>query len=84
MARSVHLAQARVVLRMLLRLTDRGGWVAPVPCAYPRTGRALAALSGNGVRLPVNLHGCVSRTAEPKRSAADRTATSPTTTPLAA
>ena len=42
---------------MLLRLTDRGSWVAPgvLGCAYPRTERALAALSGAGVRLLVNL-----------------------------
>ena len=59
MARSVRLAQARVALRILLRLTDRGGWVAPgvLGCAYPRTERALAALSGSGVRLLINLHG---------------------------
>lgn len=58
MARSVRLAQARVGIRMLLRLTDRGGWVAPgvLGCAYPRTERALAALSASGVRLLVNLH----------------------------
>ena len=43
---------------MLLRLTDRGSWVAPgvLGCGYPRTERALAALSGAGVRLLVNLH----------------------------
>jgi atypical dual specificity phosphatase len=43
---------------MLFRLTDRGGWVAPgvLGCAYPRTERTLAALSGQGVRLLVNLH----------------------------
>lgn len=43
---------------MLLRLTDRGGWVAPgvLGCAYPRTERALAALSSRGIRLLVNLH----------------------------
>ena len=58
MAWSVRLAQARVGLRMLLRLTDLGGWVAPgvLGCAYPRTERALAALSASGVRLLVNLH----------------------------
>ncbi|CAA9480919.1 MAG: hypothetical protein AVDCRST_MAG02-4531 [uncultured Rubrobacteraceae bacterium] len=58
-ARGRRLAQAGVALRMLLRLTDRGGWVAPgvLGCAYPRTERALAALSGSGVRLLVNLHG---------------------------
>lgn len=58
MAQSVRLARARVGLRMLLRLTDRGGWVAPgvLGCAYPRTERALAALSASGVRLLVNLH----------------------------
>ena len=57
-ARGRRLAQARVALRTLLRLTDRGGWVAPgvLGCAYPRTERALAALSGSGVRLLVNLH----------------------------
>ena len=56
-ARGRRLAQARVALRTLLRLTDRGGWVAHgvLGCAYPRTERALAALSG-GVRLLVNLH----------------------------
>ena len=55
---SVRLAQARVALRTLLRLTDRGTWVGPgvLRCAYPRTDRALAALSGSGVRLLVNLH----------------------------
>ena len=44
---------------MLLRLTDRGGWVAPgvLGCAYPRTDHALSALSRRGVRLLVNLHG---------------------------
>ena len=43
---------------MLLRLTDQGGWVAPgvLGCAYPRTERALNALSSSGVRLLVNLH----------------------------
>ena len=43
---------------MLLRLTDRGSWIAPgvLGCAYPRTERSLAALSGAGVRLLVNLH----------------------------
>ena len=59
MARSASLAaRARAGLRSLLRLTDRGGWIAPgvLGCAYPRTGRALAALSGGGVRLLVNLH----------------------------
>lgn len=58
MARSARLAWARVGLRMLLRLTDRGRWVAPgvLGCAYPRTERALAALSASGVRLLVNLH----------------------------
>jgi atypical dual specificity phosphatase len=55
---SVRLAQAWVSFRMLLRLTDRGGWVAPglLGCAYPRTERALAVLSSSGVRLLVNLH----------------------------
>ena len=58
MARSVRLARARVGLLMLLRLTDGGGWVAPgvLGCAYPRTQRALSALSHSGVRLLVNLH----------------------------
>lgn len=58
MARSARLAQARVGFLVLLRLTDRGGWVAPgvLGCAYPRTERAMAALSGSGVRLLVNLH----------------------------
>ncbi len=57
-ASSVRLAQARVALRTLLHLTDRGTWVAPgvLGCAYPRTDRALTALSGGGVRLLVNLH----------------------------
>jgi len=57
-ARGRRLAQARVVFRTLFRLTDRGGWVAPgvLGCAYPRTERALATLSGRGVRLLVNLH----------------------------
>ena len=57
-ASSARLAQARVALRALLRLTDRGTWVAPgvLGCAYPRTERALAALSDGGVRLLVNLH----------------------------
>lgn len=52
------MAQARVAFRTLLRLTDRGGWVSPgvLGCAYPRKDRALASLSGNGVRLLVNLH----------------------------
>ena len=52
------MAQARAALRTLLRLTDRGVWVEPgvLGCAYPRTDRALAALSGNGVRLLLNLH----------------------------
>ena len=54
----VCLARARVGLRVLLRLTDRGGWVAPgvLGCAYPRTERALAAISGSGVHLLINLH----------------------------
>lgn len=58
MSRSVLLARTRVALRMLLRLNDRGGWVAPgvLGCAYPRTERALSPLSANGVRLLVNLH----------------------------
>ena len=58
-ASSVRLAQVRVALRTLFRLTDRGAWAAPgvLGCAYPRTDRALAALSGSGVRLLVNLHG---------------------------
>ena len=36
-----------------------GAWVAPgvLGCAYPRKERSLAALSENGVRLLVNLHG---------------------------
>lgn len=57
-ARSARSARARVGLRSLLRLTDRGGWVAPgvLGCAYPRTERALVALSASGVRLLVNLH----------------------------
>jgi atypical dual specificity phosphatase len=57
-ARGRRLAQARVALLTLLRLSDRGGWVAPgvLGCAYPRTERALAVLSGRGVRLLVNLH----------------------------
>jgi atypical dual specificity phosphatase len=57
-ARGRRLAQARVALRMLFRLTDRGVWVAPgvLGCAYPRTERALATLSASGVRLLVNLH----------------------------
>jgi atypical dual specificity phosphatase len=52
------LAQGRVTLLTLFGLTDRGGRVAPgvLGCAYPRTERALAALSGSGVRLLVNLH----------------------------
>ena len=43
---------------MLFGLNDRGAWVAPgvLGCAYPRTERALAALSASGVRLLVNLH----------------------------
>jgi hypothetical protein len=57
-ARGRRLAQARVALLTLLRLSDRGGWVAPgvLGCAYPRTERALAVLSGRGLRevhLPV-------------------------------
>ena len=57
-ASSARLAQARVALRAIFRLTDRGAWVAHgvLGCAYPRTERALAALSGGGVRLLVNLH----------------------------
>ena len=52
------LARVRATFRTLFGLTDRGGWVAPgvLGCAYPRTERALAALSANGVRLLVNLH----------------------------
>lgn len=43
---------------MLFRLTDRGEWIVPgvLGCAYPRTERALMALSVLGVRLLVNLH----------------------------
>ena len=65
-ASSVRLAQVRVVLRTLFRLTDRGARVAPgvLGCAYPRTERALAALSASGVRLLVNLH---ARPHEPAR-----------------
>ena len=57
-ASSVRLAQARAALRALLRLTDRGTWVAPgvLGYAYPRAEMALAALSASGVRLLVNLH----------------------------
>ena len=46
-------ARARVVLRGLFRITDQGVWVAPgvLGCGYPRTERALAALSKSGVRL---------------------------------
>lgn len=57
-ASSVRLAQARVALGALFRLIDRGTWVAPgvLGCGYPRTDRALAALSASGVRLLVNLH----------------------------
>ncbi len=53
-----RMAQARVALRMLFRLTDRGGWVTlgVLGCAYPCTERALAALSASGVGLLVNLH----------------------------
>ena len=58
MARGRCLARAQVALRTLFRLTDWGEWVAPgvLGCAYPRTERALAALSGSGGRLLVNLH----------------------------
>ena len=57
-ARRRRLAQARVALRILFRLTDRGERVAPgvLGCAYPRTERSLAALSESGVGLLVNLH----------------------------
>jgi atypical dual specificity phosphatase len=57
-ARGRRLAQTGVALRVLFGLTDRGRWVAPgvLGCAYPRTKRALAALSESGVRLLVNLH----------------------------
>jgi atypical dual specificity phosphatase len=58
-ARGRRLAQAWVALLTLLRLSDRGGWVAApgvLGCAYPRTERALAVLSRRGVRLLVNLH----------------------------
>ena len=57
-ASPVRLARVRVALRTILRLTDRGAWVAPgvLGCAYPRTERALTALSASGVRLLVNLH----------------------------
>lgn len=43
---------------MLLRLTDRGTWVAEgvLGCGYPCTERALAALSRRGVSVVVNLH----------------------------
>ena len=58
MAWSASLARTRAGIRTLLRLTDRGEWVAPgvLGCAYPRTNRTLAALSDSGVRLLVNLH----------------------------
>ncbi|MGH3087884.1 MAG: dual specificity protein phosphatase family protein [Rubrobacteraceae bacterium] len=54
-----RLAQARAAFMMLLRLTDRGAWVAEgvLGCACPRTEQALAALSERGVRIIVNLHG---------------------------
>ena len=57
-ARSARLARARAGLRMLLGLTDRGGWISPgvLGCAYPRTERSLAALAESGVGLLVNLH----------------------------
>jgi atypical dual specificity phosphatase len=57
-ARGRRLARARVALRILFRLTDRGERVAPgvLGCAYPRTERSLAALSESGVGLLVNLH----------------------------
>jgi len=53
-----RVSRTRVVLCTIFHLTDRGVWVAPgvLGCAYPRTERALAALSGSGVRLLVNLH----------------------------
>ena len=52
------MARVRVTFLALVGLTDRGGWVAPgvLGCAYPRTERALTALSANSVRLLVNLH----------------------------
>ncbi len=51
---------------MLFRLTDRGTWVAEglLGCAYPRTERALAALSDQGVQTLVNLH---TRPHDPRR-----------------
>lgn len=53
-----RLAQARAARRMLLRIPDRGTWAADgiLGCAYPRSDRALAALSRQGVSLLVNLH----------------------------
>ncbi|MGF1472657.1 MAG: dual specificity protein phosphatase family protein [Rubrobacteraceae bacterium] len=53
---------------MLLRLTDRGTWIADgvLGCAYPRTGRALAALSRRGIRVLINLH---ERPHDPRRLA---------------
>ncbi|CAN5572115.1 dual specificity protein phosphatase family protein [soil metagenome] len=53
---------------MLLRLSDRGTWVAEgvLGCGYPRTERALAALSRRGVTVLINLH---ERPHEPQRLA---------------
>lgn len=55
---ALALTRVRVALRTLLRLTDRGGWVAPgvLGCAYPRKERAIATLSERGIQLLVNLH----------------------------
>lgn len=52
------MARGRVTFLALFGLTDSGGWVASgvLGCAFPRTERALAALSEDGARLLVNLH----------------------------
>lgn len=58
----------RAAVRMLLRLSDHGTWVAEgvIGCGYPRTERALAALSRRGVRVLINLH---ERPQDPRRLA---------------
>ena len=64
------LTQGRIVLRMILRLNDRGTWVAKgvLGCAYPRTERALAAIAHRGVHVLVNLH---ERSHDPRRLATE-------------
>jgi len=62
------LAQVRMALHLLLRIPDRGAWVAEgvLGCAWPRSERALDGLVRQGVTLCINLH---QRAHDPQRLA---------------